>query len=54
MYTEIAGWHGKIQGQMLISKSNMFFQQSKVGTRVIPLFRLILTGKSISDIILMT
>ena len=32
----------------------MFFQQSKVGTRVIPLFRLFLTGKSIPDIIFMT
>ena len=30
----------------------MIFRQMKVGTRVIPLFRLILIGKSISYIIL--
>ena len=38
---------GQFQGQIC------FFQQIKVKRRVIPLFYLILTGKSISDIIFM-
>ena len=37
-----------------ISRSNMIFQQMKPGTSVIPLFHVILTGQSISCIILMT
>ena len=32
----------------------MIFQQMKLGTTVIPHFRVILTGQSISDIIFMT
>ena len=32
----------------------MSFQQMKLGTTVIPHFRVILTGQSISDIIFMT
>ena len=32
----------------------MIFQQKKLGTTVIPHFRVILTGPSISDIIFMT
>ena len=35
-----------------ISRSNMIFQQKKLGTSVIPHFHVILTGKSISEIIL--
>ena len=37
-----------------ISRSNMIFQQMKPGTSVIPHFHVILTGQSISCIILMT
>ena len=36
-----------------ISRSNMIFQQMKPGTSVIPHFHVILTGQSISCIILM-
>ena len=39
---------------MSIARSNMTFQQMKLGTTVIPHFRVILTGQSISDIIFMT
>ena len=39
---------------MSIARSNMSFQQIKLGTTVIPHFRVILTGQSISDIIFMT
>ena len=39
---------------MSIARSNMSFQQMKLGTTVIPHFRVILTGQSISDIIFMT
>ena len=39
---------------MSIARSNMTFQQMKLGTTVIPHFRVILTGKSISDIFFMT
>ena len=41
-------------GLISISRSNMIFQQMKLGTTVIPYFRVILTGQSISDIIFMT
>ena len=41
-----------IQGQRSISRSNTIFQQMKLGTSVIPHFHVILTGKSISEIIL--
>ena len=37
-----------------ISRSNMIFQQMKPGTSVIPRFHVILTGQSISCIILMS
>ena len=37
-----------------ISRSNMIFQQMKPGTSVIPHFHVVLTGQSISCIILMT
>ena len=37
-----------------ISRSNIIFQQMKLGTTVIAHFRVILTGQSISDIIVMT
>ena len=37
-----------------ISRSNMIFQQIKAGTSVIPHFHVILTGQSISGIILKT
>ena len=39
---------------MSIARSNMTFQQMKLGTTVIPHLRVILTGQSISDIIFMT
>ena len=39
---------------MSIARSNMTFQQMKLGTTVISHFRVILTGQSISDIIFMT
>ena len=35
-----------------MSRSNIIFQQMKLGTSVIPLFRVILTRQSISEIIL--
>ena len=35
-----------------ISRSNMIFQQMKLGTSVIPHFHVILTGQSVSEIIL--
>ena len=38
---------GNIQGQMLISRSNMSLQDVKVGTSVIPLFHVINTSKCI-------
>ena len=38
----------------IISRANMIFQQMKPGTSVIPHFYVILTGQSISCIILMT
>ena len=41
------------EGQSSISGSNMIFQQIEVGTSVIPLSRVILTGKSFSYIIFM-
>ena len=41
-----------IQGQRSISKSNMMFQQMKLGTSVIPQFHVILTMLSIFEIIL--
>ena len=41
-----------IQGQRSMPRSNMIFQQMKLGTSVIPHFLVILTGQSISEIIL--
>ena len=41
-----------IEGQRSISRSNMIFQQMKLGTSVIPHFHVILTGQSVSKIIL--
>ena len=40
-----------IQGQRSISRSNMIFLKMRLGTSVIPYFHVILTGKSISEII---
>ena len=42
----------KIQGQRSISRSNIIFQQMKLGTSAIPHFHVILTGQSIYKIIL--
>ena len=42
----------QIHGQMSISMSNMILQQMKRGTSVIPQLHVILTGLSISKIIL--
>ena len=44
---------GNIQGQRLISRSNMSLQEVKVGTSVKPLFRVINTSKCIFYIIYM-
>ena len=44
---------GTMQGQSSIPRSNMIFQKIRVVTSVIPLFHVILTGESISYIILM-
>ena len=38
--------------QMSISRSNMIFEELKLGTSVIPHFYVILTGQSISETIL--
>ena len=42
-----------MQGQRSIPKSNTIFHKIKVGTSVIPLFRVILPGESIFYIIFM-
>ena len=47
-------WPGIFVNVMSIARSNISFQQMKLGTTVIPHFRVILTGQSISDIIFMT
>ena len=51
------GWNflrAKTKWQPNISRSNMIFQQMKPGTSGLPHFHVILTGQSISCIILMT
>ena len=42
----------KFQGQRSISRSNIIFQQMKLGTSVIPHFHMIFDEQSISKIIL--